>query len=95
MAKTAVKTGRSIRDIVLARGLLDRVTLDRVLSVESMTRGGIVGADGLLGRQPRAGRQPAAANVGDQPRHHLLGEIVDGLLVGHRAMLAAAQLSDN
>ena len=52
VAKTAVKTGRSIRDIVLERGLLDRVTLDRVLSVESMTRGGIVGADGQLGRQP-------------------------------------------
>ena len=51
VAKTAVKTGRSIRDIVLERGLLDRVTLDRVLSVESMTRGGIVGADGQLGRQ--------------------------------------------
>jgi len=53
VAKTAVKTGRSIRDIVLERGLLDRVTLDRVLSVESMTRGGIVGADGQRGqRQP-------------------------------------------
>ncbi len=51
VAKTAVKTGRSIRDIVLERGLLDRVTLDRVLSVESMTRGGIVGADGQRGRQ--------------------------------------------
>jgi aspartate ammonia-lyase len=43
IAKTAVKTGRSIRDIVLERGLLDGETLDRVLSVEAMTRGGIVG----------------------------------------------------
>jgi aspartate ammonia-lyase len=43
VAKTAVRTGRSIRDIVLERGLLDRETLDRVLSVEAMTRGGIVG----------------------------------------------------
>jgi fumarate hydratase class II len=42
IAKTAVKTGRSIRDLVLERGLLDEQTLDRVLSVESMTRGGIV-----------------------------------------------------
>jgi aspartate ammonia-lyase len=45
VAKTAVKTGRSIRDIVLERGLLDRDTLDRVLSVEAMTRGGIVGRE--------------------------------------------------
>ncbi len=48
VAKTAVATGRSIREIVLERGLLDRVTLDRVLSVESMTRGGIVGGDGRV-----------------------------------------------
>jgi len=59
VAKTAVKTGRSIRDIVLERGLLDRVTLDRVLSVESMTRGGIVGADGQRGRpQPTKDTTP-------------------------------------
>ena len=45
VAKTAVKTGRSIRDIVLERQLLDRDTLDRVLSVTEMTRGGIVGGD--------------------------------------------------
>jgi aspartate ammonia-lyase len=43
IAKTAVQTGRSVRDIVLERGLLDRDTLDRVLSVEAMTRGGIIG----------------------------------------------------
>ncbi|MGC4086108.1 MAG: hypothetical protein QM736_29295 [Vicinamibacterales bacterium] len=42
-AKTAVATGRSLRDIVLERGLLDSDTLDRVLSVDAMTRGGIVG----------------------------------------------------
>jgi aspartate ammonia-lyase len=43
IAKTAVNTGRTIRELVLERGLLDRATLDRVLSVEAMTRGGIVG----------------------------------------------------
>jgi aspartate ammonia-lyase len=48
VAKTAVKTGRSIREIVLERGLLDADTLDRVLSVDAMTRGGVVGED----RQP-------------------------------------------
>ena len=41
-----VKTGRSIRELALERGLLDRATLDRVLSVDAMTRGGIVGQEG-------------------------------------------------
>jgi aspartate ammonia-lyase len=45
IAKEAVKTGRPIRDLVLERQLLDRTKLDEILSVEAMTRGGIVGAD--------------------------------------------------
>src|SRR5207248_303598 len=43
VAKEAVRTGRPIRDIVLERKLLDRAQLDEILSVEAMTRGGIVG----------------------------------------------------
>jgi aspartate ammonia-lyase len=43
VAKESVKTGRTIRDLVLERGLLDATRLDEILSVESMTRGGIVG----------------------------------------------------
>jgi aspartate ammonia-lyase len=43
LAKTAVATGRSLRELVLERGLLSAEELDRVLSVESMTRPGIVG----------------------------------------------------
>jgi aspartate ammonia-lyase len=43
LAKESVKTGRSIRDLVLARGLLDHARLDRILSPDAMTRGGIVG----------------------------------------------------
>jgi aspartate ammonia-lyase len=43
IAKEAVKTGRTIRDLVLERGLLSAERLDEILSVESMTRGGIVG----------------------------------------------------
>ncbi len=43
LAKESVKTGRSIRDLVLARGLLDQDRLDRILSADAMTRGGIVG----------------------------------------------------
>ena len=53
VAKTSVTTGRSIRDIVLERGLLDRETLDRILSVEAMTRGGIAGRDGQVGQMGR------------------------------------------
>jgi aspartate ammonia-lyase len=43
IAKEAVKTGRSIRDIVLERGLLERAALDQILSADAMTRGGVVG----------------------------------------------------
>jgi len=43
IAKEAVKSGKRIRDIVLERGLLDAARLDEILSVDAMTRGGIVG----------------------------------------------------
>ncbi len=43
IAKTAVATGRTIRELVLERGLLDAAKLDEILSVESMTKGGVVG----------------------------------------------------
>src|SRR5207248_1257775 len=43
IAKESVKSGKSIRDLVLERKLLDPTRLDEILSVESMTRGGIVG----------------------------------------------------
>jgi aspartate ammonia-lyase len=45
IAKEAIKTGRAIRDLVLARGLLEGAQLDAILSVDAMTRGGIVGRD--------------------------------------------------
>src|SRR2546425_587750 len=54
IAKEAVTSGRSIRDLVLERGLLEEAQLDRILSVESMTRGGIVGT-GKAGRGGEAG----------------------------------------
>jgi len=44
IAKESVKTGTSIRELVLSRGLIDAKRLDEILSVESMTRGGITGA---------------------------------------------------
>ncbi len=43
IAKAAVETGRSIREVVLERGLMDEARLDEVLSPEAMTRPGIVG----------------------------------------------------
>jgi aspartate ammonia-lyase len=46
VAKEAVRSGRSIRDVVLERKLLDAARLDDILSAEAMTRGGIVGAGG-------------------------------------------------
>jgi aspartate ammonia-lyase len=43
LAKTAVKTGRSIRELVLERGLMDAAQLDRILSADVMTQPGIAG----------------------------------------------------
>jgi aspartate ammonia-lyase len=45
IAKEAVRTGKSIRSIVLERGLLDEGTLGRILSVDQMTRPGIPGKE--------------------------------------------------
>ena len=40
--KESVRTGKSIRQIVLAKKLMTAEELDRALDVESMTRGGII-----------------------------------------------------
>jgi aspartate ammonia-lyase len=45
LAKTAVATGRSLRDLVLERGLLPPDRLDAILSVSAMTQPGVVGAE--------------------------------------------------
>jgi aspartate ammonia-lyase len=45
IAKAAVQTGRTIRELVLERGLLDERRLNEILSADAMTRGGIVGKD--------------------------------------------------
>jgi aspartate ammonia-lyase len=49
IAKESVKTGRSIRDLVIERGLLDASRLDEILSVDAMTRGGITGGSSRSG----------------------------------------------
>ena len=56
IAKEAVQSGRSIREIVLARKLIDPERLDEILSADAMTRGGIVGAGGA-GRAGKAGKE--------------------------------------
>jgi aspartate ammonia-lyase len=43
IAKESVKTGKSIRKIVIERGLMDERRLEQILSVEHMTRPGVVG----------------------------------------------------
>jgi aspartate ammonia-lyase len=43
IAKIALETGRSIREIVLEEGLLEADQLDELLSPERMTRSGILG----------------------------------------------------
>jgi aspartate ammonia-lyase len=65
IAKEAVKTGKSIKELVLARGLLDPKKLDEILSVDAMTKPGIVGAGqpgeaGQAGEKPETGRREKA-----------------------------------
>ena len=60
IAKEAVKSGKSIRALVLERGLLDERRLNDILSVESMTRGGITGA-GQAGQAGKAGETETKA----------------------------------
>src|SRR5205807_7800535 len=50
IANESVRTGKPIRELVLERGLLGRQQVDRILSVDAMTRPGIVGEKGGQGR---------------------------------------------
>jgi aspartate ammonia-lyase len=45
IAKEAVRSGTPIRDLVLARKLLDAKQLDQILSVEQMTQPGVPGKE--------------------------------------------------
>jgi aspartate ammonia-lyase len=46
IATEAASTGRPIRDLVIERGWMAPAAVDRVLSIEAMTRPGISGEDG-------------------------------------------------
>ncbi|MGQ0737338.1 MAG: aspartate ammonia-lyase [Acidobacteriota bacterium] len=64
IAKHAVESGRTIREIVLERRLMPAADLDRVLSVEAMTRPGVPGRPTVRAhgaRQPRPGKATAHA----------------------------------
>ena len=37
MGREAARSGKSVRDIVLERGLLDEITVDRLLSFENLS----------------------------------------------------------
>jgi aspartate ammonia-lyase len=56
IAKESVKTGKTIRELVLERRLLEPDRLDEILSADAMTKGGITGA-GPAGRPGEAGRK--------------------------------------
>jgi fumarate hydratase, class II len=43
VVRQALAEGCTLREVVLARGLMDSAELDRVLDVDAMTRGGIIG----------------------------------------------------
>ena len=59
IAKEAVRTGRSIRELVLERNLLEPERLDSILSVETMTRPGIAGE--MKGHKAKRGRGTSRA----------------------------------
>ena len=78
IAKTAVKTGKSIRALVRERRLLPDDKLDRILSAEAMTSPGVPGSEdddattnraaGARGGDDRAGRRGATTQPAVSPR---------------------------
>jgi fumarate hydratase class II len=46
VAKESLATGKSIRDVVVEKGLLDGDTVDKLLDVRAMTEGGIMAGGG-------------------------------------------------
>lgn len=56
VAQESVRTGRSIREVVLSRRLMKPRDLDRVLDLDAMTRGGILGDRAGLPAQQKGRR---------------------------------------
>jgi aspartate ammonia-lyase len=61
LAKTAVATGRPLRELVLERGLLPAGRLDEILSVDAMTQPGVVGQHAPTDTTTAEDAPPAAA----------------------------------
>ena len=57
-----MKSGQSIRELVIERGLIDAARLDQILSVEAMTRGGVAG--GRRAGRGQVGRVGLGRQVG-------------------------------
>jgi aspartate ammonia-lyase len=70
LAKTAVATGRSLRDLALERRLLPAEQLDEILSIEAMTEPGIAGAHSTSTPPAAPAAQPSepAARASQQKR---------------------------
>jgi aspartate ammonia-lyase len=69
IAKTAVRTGRSIRELVRERKLLPDDVLDRILSAEAMTTPGLPGENRESSGTPKKSRS-GADRAGARPRSH-------------------------
>ena len=68
IAKEAVRTGRSIRELVRERKLLSDDVLDRVLSAEAMTTPGLPGENRKSSGTPKKSRSGADRPRADRPR---------------------------
>jgi aspartate ammonia-lyase len=62
IAKESVATNRSIKELVLARGLLDARQLNEILSAGAMTRGGITGTSARSDKKKRPAPERAPAS---------------------------------
>ena len=71
IAKAAVRTGRSIHDLVRERGLLDEGQLAAILAVEAMTSPGVPGENretgGTTKNSPRPGLDRAGGSAAGRP----------------------------
>ena len=76
VAKAAIASGRTIRELVLERGLLDEDRLDVILSIDAMTRGGVIGdlEAGWAEKAERAGKAGEAGRVGEPERAEKAGQ---------------------
>ena len=85
IAKTAVTTGRSVRDLVRERRLLPDATLDRILSAEAMTTPGLPGE----ATNERGARNPARGGAADAGRPAGVGRQRAGAAAAHPVVPAA------